>query len=65
LSAGAIAQFPLLAAVEQLVILVDHDEEGEFAAAACTERWQRGDRTVLQLKPDKPGTDFNDLILSE
>jgi hypothetical protein len=65
LSALGLAQFPLLNSVKRLIILIDHDEEGECAAYACTERWRRCGRAVVQLKPDEPGTDFNDLILPE
>ena len=50
--------------VERLIILVDHDfnGQGQAAAAQCAERWSRAGRSVTRLKPKQPGTDFNDLI---
>jgi hypothetical protein len=65
LSAPALGAFPVLSSIEQLIILVDHDQPGELASRTCTVRWQRARRTVVQLKPDKPGADFNDLVMSE
>jgi hypothetical protein len=62
LSAGTLAQLPLLPGVEQLILFVDHDNAGESAAMACTARWQHGNRVIQQRKPEQPGTDFNDLI---
>jgi hypothetical protein len=51
--------------VERLIILVDHDLNGagQNAAIRCAERWSRAGREAVRLMPDKPGTDFNDLVL--
>jgi Toprim domain-containing protein len=51
--------------VERLLILVDHDlnGQGQAAAARCAERWSRAGCSVTQLKPKKPGSDFNDLVM--
>ena len=57
--------FPVLTGVERLIILVDHDEAGLAAAATCAERWTRAGRTVVQLTPERPGDDFNDLVMQE
>jgi hypothetical protein len=63
-SAGALARLPVITGVEQLIVLVDHDHngQGQAAAARCAERWSRAGRRVIRLKPKQPGRDFNDLI---
>jgi putative DNA primase/helicase len=65
LSAHMLGGLPVINGVEHLIILVDHDEAGLTAAATCEERWTRAGRTVVQLTPDRPGDDFNDLVLQE
>jgi CHC2-type zinc finger protein/Toprim domain-containing protein len=65
LSSNPLAQFPVLIGVERLLILIDHDKGGIAAAKTCTQRWSRARRTVVQLMPDEPDADFNDLVLSE
>ena len=64
-SAGALGRLPVVPGVEQLIVLVDHDDngQGQAAAARCAERWSRAGRSVTRLKPKQPGTDFNDLIM--
>ena len=62
-SADLLAKFPVLSGVERLIILVDHDITGRNAADSCTERWTRAGRRVEQLLPDRPGADFNDLVM--
>jgi Toprim domain len=62
-SADLLAKFPVLPGVERLIILVDHDITGRNAADICTERWTRAGRRVEQLLPDRPGADFNDLVM--
>ena len=64
-STGPFARFPVLADVERLILLIDHDDEGIAAANACTGRWTRARRTVVKLMPDEEGADFNDLIMPE
>ena len=63
-SSGALGKLPVVPGVEQLIVLVDHDlnGQGQAAAARCAERWSRAGRRVTRLKPKQPGTDFNDLI---
>jgi hypothetical protein len=65
LSAGALGRFPIVAGVERLIILADHDENGagQAAAMACRQRWQDAGRTGVLLTPERPGTDFNDLAI--
>jgi Toprim domain len=55
---------PVLAGIETLTILVDHDESGrgQRAAAECAHRWAAAGREVIRLTPRRDGTDFNDLI---
>jgi DNA polymerase family A/CHC2 zinc finger/Toprim domain len=62
-SSGPLTQFPVLAGVDRLILLIDHDAAGITAAKACTQRWARARRTVVQLLPDEAGADFNDLIM--
>ena len=64
-SSGALSKLPVVAGVERLLILVDHDlnGQGQAAAARCAERWSHAGRSVTQLKPKQPGRDFNDLIM--
>jgi hypothetical protein len=65
LSADMLGGFPVIDGVERLIVLVDHDEPGLTAATSCEERWTRAGRTVVQLTPERPGDDFNDIILQE
>ena len=64
-SSDLLARLPIIAGVNRLILLIDHDDAGIAAANAVTERWSRAQRTVVQLLPDDAGTDFNDLVLSE
>ena len=66
-SSGKLGTLPRSAGVERLIILVDHDGNGEGQAAAvrCMERWTRAGRTVVRLTPKRAGADFNDLIMPE
>jgi DNA polymerase len=61
-SSGSIAKFPVLAGLE-LVLLVDRDQSGEEAAAACSRNWKAAGQRVRRLRPQDPSlNDFNDLI---
>jgi hypothetical protein len=64
-SSGALKTLPVVAGIESLVILVDHDPSGQAAAALCAERWSRAGRIVTKIKPKRPGEDFNDVIMRE
>jgi hypothetical protein len=63
---GNLRALPVLAGIEVLTILVDHDEkgDGERAAAACAERWIDAGREVVRLTPKLVG-DFNDVVREE
>ena len=56
---------PVIAGVERLIILVDHDAAGLMASDTCTARWTGAGRTVVALTPEPKGADFNDLVMSE
>src|SRR5262245_11717024 len=64
-SSTPLGRLPVIPGVEQLILLVDHDDAGIAAANEVTSRWTRAQRTVVRLLPDKIGTDFNDLIMPE
>jgi hypothetical protein len=68
-SAGGIAKFPVLAGIEALTILVDHDQPdargrqaGHAAARECAERWMAAGRDVHSVVPRRVGTDMADLV---
>jgi hypothetical protein len=63
-SADNLANFPVLAGIEALTILVDHDVKGagQRAAEQCARRWCEAGREVTRLQPLDLGTDFNDLV---
>ena len=62
--AGAIGTFPVLAGIDGLTILVDHDASGtgQKQAAKCRDRWLAAGREVLTVQPDQVGYDVNDLL---
>jgi phage/plasmid primase-like uncharacterized protein len=63
-SAGNMAAFPVLAGIEALTILVDHDASGtgQKAAEACAQRWCDAGKEVVRLMPGDLGADFNNLV---
>ena len=65
LSDGALKTFPLIDGVERLIVLADNDTNhaGQEAAEACKRRWLEARRRVAVLTPERPGTDFNDVVL--
>jgi putative DNA primase/helicase len=65
ISSGKLAVLPVLPEVQRLTVLVDHDLNGEGQAAAerLERTWRGAGRTVVQLIPDHPGDDFNDIVL--
>jgi hypothetical protein len=64
--AGHIEDFPVLAGIEALTILVDIEESGagRRVAEICAARWRRAGREVIRLVPRAAG-DFNDIIARE
>lgn len=61
LDAQHLAAFPVLPAVEALVIAADHDPAGIAAAEACATRWTLAGADVRIAMPPIPGMDLNDL----
>ena len=62
---GNITKFPILPNVKKLILLVDYDPIGEACAEACRQRWMEAARDVLRLRPQRSGSDFNDLVLEK
>lgn len=64
-SAVGMAKFPVLAGIEALTLLVDHDVNGtsQRAALECSGRWTAAGREVIRLVPISLGADFNDLVV--
>jgi hypothetical protein len=49
--------------VHAVTIACDHDADGIHAAEAAARRWRIEGRTVRIATPDKPFSDFNDLLM--
>jgi len=62
---GGLGRLPVLPDVPRLILLVDHDEngEGQRVAARCKQVWCAAGRTVEPLIPKQAGWDFNDVVL--
>lgn len=64
LSAGNLAAGVVLPArIRNVVIASDHDGPGRKAALDACSRWRTEGRTVRIATPDRPGQDFNDLLM--
>jgi putative DNA primase/helicase len=62
-SAGNLADtLALPALVREVVIAADNDAPGRRAARQAAARWRAEGRAVKIAMPDRPGTDFNDLL---
>jgi hypothetical protein len=59
--------FPVLDHVGRLIIMTDNDVSGtgQRAAAECREHWAAAGKAVRCAMPEKPGQDFNDVLLAE
>ncbi len=69
LSDGALARFPVIAGVERLILLADNDLNNA-GADRRPKRLQAslakaGRARAVGAQPDRPGTDFNDIVLAE
>jgi hypothetical protein len=62
---GGLRRLPVLSHVRELILLVDHDEngEGQRAAEQCRQIWKSAGRTTVPLIPKQKGWDFNDVVL--
>jgi DNA polymerase len=61
---GGLGRFPVLPNVTRLILLVDHDEngEGQRAAEQCRRVWKAAGRITVPLIPKHKGWDFNDVV---
>ena len=64
LSAGSIANFPVLAGIEALTIFADADDAGRRAATKCMERWTAAGREVTVMFPYGAAKDFNEAAMT-
>ena len=64
-SKNGLASLPVPDGIERLILLVDHDEngEGQRAAAQCQRAWKVAGRITVPLIPKQRGWDFNDVVL--
>jgi hypothetical protein len=60
--AANISDFPILAGIAELTIVVDNDLAGHKAARTCSARWTAAGHDVFRIIPNAPGADFNDVI---
>jgi putative DNA primase/helicase len=60
---GNLQAFPILAGVDVLTIVVDHDANGagQVAASECFDRWTAAGREVWCVLPEDVGMDMNDI----
>ncbi len=56
-----LASLPVLAGVDSLTLLVDHDDAGIAAANQCAQRWRSAGREVFRLTPTAWKADFADI----
>jgi hypothetical protein len=65
-SGSNLARLPVLPNIKKLILLVDHDAngEGEKSANACSRVWHQAGREVDRLRPPQVGMDFNDMLLA-
>ena len=68
--AGGITKFPVLASIDTLTIIVDHDrpdakgrQAGHDAARQCGQRWIEAGREVFNVVPHMMGTGMADVLL--
>jgi putative DNA primase/helicase len=61
LNAGNLKALPLLAGIEALTIVCDHDPAGVAAALEAGARWRGVGREVQVLYPTKPKSDWADV----
>jgi hypothetical protein len=70
--AGGIAKFPVLAGIDALTIIVDHDcpdsngrKAGHAAARECARRWMEAGRDVYNIVPHLMGADMADVLADD
>jgi hypothetical protein len=62
---GGLGRLPVLPGVQNLILLVDNDAngEGQKAAERSRQSWRAAGRAVTALMPKQTGWDFNDVVL--
>ena len=50
--------------IRQVTIAADNDVPGVEAASALCQRLEAEGRSVIMIKPNREGTDFNDLLMA-
>ena len=65
IDAGNLASFPVLAGIEALTVIADHDDVGQRAAEACAKRWDAAGREVYIVTPTEAGADVADVVMSK
>jgi CHC2-type zinc finger protein/Toprim domain-containing protein len=65
IASAQLATLPVLPNVRRLIVLIDHDlnGEGQIAARRLQQIWETAGRIVVPLLPERPGDDFNDVVL--
>jgi putative DNA primase/helicase len=61
IDASNLAAFPVLAGIDALTIVEDHDPAGQAAARACADRWLAAGVEVWIWHAPAEGEDFNDI----
>jgi len=64
LSSHMLRELPPIPGVEELIIVVDNDPEGQDAAQHTCTMWRCADRKVIPLVPKIAGADANDVLKS-
>lgn len=62
LSAGSLADFPVLDGIQTLVVAVDNNAAGTQAAARTVMRWHDAGRATFVIMAKRHGDDLNDLV---
>lgn len=62
MTAGGVADFPVLPGIEALTVLVDNDPAGIAAADRVAARWREAGRLVRVPRPEAAGRDWNDEV---
>jgi putative DNA primase/helicase len=61
IDAGNLGAFPVLAGIDALTIVEDHDPAGQAAARTCADRWLAAGGEVWIWRAPAEGQDFNDI----
>lgn len=64
-SVSAIREFPLLAGVETLMILAEHDPSSENAVQVCAARWRTQAAVGILRSKDRRHNDINDMLMED